>query len=679
MIYEEEQLMQPLSDETFEAPERDQTQPKQPKTQGQEHAARKQQETKLGYIGDLLYAINRPWLLIMIPVLLSGVWLIQHPEVITNNLDKPYALLAGPVAMLSILAGWLILKFFKTIEAACKQAYQAFLRARKEDGSGQFFWFTILVFMTVSVLESGQFFDTIIHHIVPGLGYATAFVIDLIAVNSMRARLEAVRMRDNRGAWLYLFGVFVCAGMSAFANVYTGLSSFNHQPTGHLPGLMNTIAPWFAMLFPLLILLMSVTADYTVDRTSTKLDAQKYREQEGKRLAILEVRREMQERMLIVEQDLARIAQARKTALSPSRDREFFLKHWLFPRSQRDMQQILAKAVQQLQAVYDPQFQRIEGQMQRLVTANLSLTTDGNSIPNAPVQTSQIEAQHQSNFGTHNGHKSHGFQPNWRHEEALKFMQKRPDLRTQCEAIMRTDPRSGFEHIAEHIRQQPGMNHTFITAQFVAEVWSLLQLTEKANGKTNGRHVTVNDELIDRLTGTQRPDSRTKQEVGSTQSINHYPAADGRGQLVNAGPTLGQLDAEGVGNDSTNMLPLFDSNSETHSTVNMSGNTDGIPVTPTTPRTSRITQKLDPISATDRGRISAAFEAQIGTNTESPTRANQPYTITIGEAARHFQCSESVILNALKRGKLRAPKRGDGKVLISSLEGFVPPRRARVA
>ncbi len=630
MIYEEEQLMQPLSDETFEAPERDKTQPKQPKTQGQEHAARKQQETKLGYIGDLLYTINRPWLLIMIPVLLGGVWLIQHPEVITNNLDKPYALLAGPVAMLSILAGWLILKFFKTIEAACKQAYQAFLRARKEDGSGQFFWFTILVFMTVSVLESGQFFDTIIHHIVPGLGYATAFVIDLIAVNSMRARLEAVRMRDNRGAWLYLFGVFVCAGMSAFANVYTGLSSFNHQPTGHLPGLMNTIAPWFAMLFPLLILLMSVTADYTVDRTSTKLDAQKYREQEGKRLAILEVRREMQERMLIVEQDLARIAQARKTALSPSRDREFFLKHWLFPRSQRDMQQILAKAVQQLQAVYDPQFQRIEGQMQRLLTASLSLTTDGNSIPNAPVQTSQIEAQHQSNFGTHNGHKSHGFQPNWRHEEALKFMQKRPDLRTQCEAIMRTDPRSGFEHIAEHIRQQPGMNHNFIIAQFVAEVWSLLQFAGEANGKTNGQRTANND-------------------------------------------------TEFMGNDSTNMLPLFDSNSGTHSSVNISGNTDEIPVTPTTTRTSRITQKLDPISATDRGRISAAFEARIGTNNESPTRANQPYTITIGEAARHFQCSESVILNALKRGKLRAPKRGDGKVLVSSLEGFVPPRRARVA
>ncbi len=195
---------------------------------------------------------------------------------------------------------------------------------------------------------------------------------------------------------------------------------------------------------------------------------------------------------------------------------------------------------------------------------------------------------------------------------------------------MRTDPRSGFEHIAEHIRQQPGMNHNFIIAQFVAEVWSLLQFAGEANGKTNGQRTANND-------------------------------------------------TEFMGNDSTNMLPLFDSNSGTHSSVNISGNTDEIPVTPTTTRTSRITQKLDPISATDRGRISAAFEARIGTNNESPTRANQPYTITIGEAARHFQCSESVILNALKRGKLRAPKRGDGKVLVSSLEGFVPPRRARVA
>jgi hypothetical protein len=636
--YVEEQLMQ----ETFEAPERDQTQPDQPKQQ-------LPMQTKPGYIGDLLYAINRPYLLITLPILLGGVWLITHTELIVDNLDKPYALLTGPVAVLSILAGWLILKFFKTIEAACKQAYQAFLRARKEDGSGQFFWFTILVFMSVSVLESGQFFDTIIHHIVPGLGYATAFVIDLIAVNSMRARLEAVRMRDNRGAWLYLFGVFVCAGMSAFANVYTGLSSFNHQPTGQLPGLMNTIAPWFAMLFPLLILLMSVTADYTVDRTSTKLDAQKYREQEEKRLAILEVRREIQERILQVEEDLARIAQARKTALSPTHDREFFLKHWLFPRSQLDMQQVLAEAVQQLQAVYDPQLKRIDVQMQRLLTTNLppatggnalplasipSANSTGNSIPNTPVLSPQFEASSQGNFGTQNGHKSLqkslAFQPNWRHEEALKFMQKRPDLRTQCEAMIRTDLRNGFEHIAKHIRQQPGMNHTFITAQFVAEVWSLLQFAGEANGKTNGQRTANND-------------------------------------------------TECMGNDSTNMLPLFDSNSATHSSVNISGNTDEIPVTPTTPRTSRITQKLDPISATDRGRISAAFEARTGTNTESPTRMNQPYTITIEEAARHFQCSESVIVNALKRGKLRAPKKGSGKVLVSSLERFVPPRRTRVA
>ncbi len=285
--------------------------------------------------------------------------------------------------------------------------------------------------------------------------------------------------------------------------------------------------------------------------------------------------------------------------------------------------------------MYDPQFQRIEEHIRQLLAANSSLATGENVVPNTSVLGPQIEASSQGNFGTQNGHKSPqkslAFQPNWRHEEALKFMQKRPDVRTQCEAMIRTDPRNGFEHIAEHIRQQPGMNHTFITAQFVAEVWSLLQFAGEANGKTNGRHVTVND------------------------------------------------DAERVGNNSTKMPPLFDSNSGAHFAGNVSGNTDEISITPTTPRTSRITQKLDPISATDRGRISAAFEARIGTNTESPTRMNQPYTITIEEAARHFQCSESVIVNALKRGKLQAPKKGSGKVLVSSLERFVPPRRTRVA
>ena len=131
----------------------------------------------------------------------------------------------------------------------------------------KFFWLTIAVFMGVSVMESGQFFDTIIHHVVPGLGYATAFVIDLIAVNLMQARLEAVRMHDKKGASLYLLGVAVCTGVCAFANLYTALS---HGASSEFPIWMNNLIPWLAMAFPAMILLMSLTAGYSFDRTNTK-------------------------------------------------------------------------------------------------------------------------------------------------------------------------------------------------------------------------------------------------------------------------------------------------------------------------------------------------------------------------------------------------------------------------
>lgn len=57
--------------------------------------------------------------------------------------------------------------------------------------------------------------------------------------------------------------------------------------------------------------------------------------------------------------------------------------------------------------------------------------------------------------------------------------------------MLRADPRYGFDQIATFIRQQPGMNYTFITAQFIGEVLSLLQLTEEGSGLASGRSETV--------------------------------------------------------------------------------------------------------------------------------------------------------------------------------------------
>jgi len=168
------------------------------------------------------------------------------------------------------------------------------------------------------------------------LGYVTVFAIDLIAIQSMFARLEAVRMRDEVGARIYLLGVLVCAGLSAYANGYSSLSGFKEQATGQLPEWMNAVAPWLGIGFPLLILLLSITADYTVDRTSSKLDADKYRMQEQKRIAVLKVRQETQKEMLQIEQDLAKIARERKVLLGARKSEHsswsigFFRRiHWI--------------------------------------------------------------------------------------------------------------------------------------------------------------------------------------------------------------------------------------------------------------------------------------------------------------------------------------------------------------
>src|SRR5436305_817677 len=172
----------------------------------------------------LHWFINSPWLLLVVPLLVGGFWVVLNPWIITDNLNKPYALLAGPAFVGSLLAGWIVIKFFAAIERGIRRAFAALLNAQREDSGGLFFWVVITVFMIVSVFAGGSFFVKLEKTAFPLLGYGTALFIDLVAVQSMRARLNAIRMRDKWGAFLYLLGVFACGGASAFANVYTSLA-----------------------------------------------------------------------------------------------------------------------------------------------------------------------------------------------------------------------------------------------------------------------------------------------------------------------------------------------------------------------------------------------------------------------------------------------------------------------
>lgn len=306
--------------------------------------------------------LNSPWLMLAVPLLVGGFWLVVNPWVITENLDKPYALLAGPALVGSLLAGWLIIKFFAVIERGLRLAWSAFVRARREDSSAQFFWMVTAVFLVVSVFASGDFFSMLEHNVFPGLGYATALFIDLLAVQAMRARLNAGRLRDRRGEALYLLGVVVCAAASAFANVYSSLRGFTPPAgaaAGVLPVWMIAVAPWVGVFFPLSIVLLSLTADHTIDRASTKLDPEQYKAHESKRVQLLEIQRDLLRQRVVFESEIAELV----GTLRGRKDRRtFFLINWLFPKPGETRKQILGE----VEKIYQPQLKTMTQQNESL-------------------------------------------------------------------------------------------------------------------------------------------------------------------------------------------------------------------------------------------------------------------------------------------------------------------------
>jgi len=135
-------------------------------------------------------------------------------------------LLAGAVAAGLLFAGTILFGIIKNRAAIGKRLAQATSALFSQIG---FFTLVILVFMMISVLESGEFFNVNITHgaLFGILGYALALGFDLVSVVCMLARLNALRLRDESGARLNLLGVVICAAVSAFA-FFHGLRLCSH-------------------------------------------------------------------------------------------------------------------------------------------------------------------------------------------------------------------------------------------------------------------------------------------------------------------------------------------------------------------------------------------------------------------------------------------------------------------
>jgi hypothetical protein len=235
--------------------------------------------------------LNKPWILLAAPLIGGCVWLGDNTWIITNNLDKPYLLLAGPATIASIVLVWLSVVFCKAIIAGIKKSTTYVLEYLKKPAHR--FWLGTTIFLIASILLGGQTFNEIAkeNNIYGILGYAIEVAVDTASVFSILARQGAARLGDDFGRRLYTFALFLCATFSTLANAY------NIQVHYVAPSSVSNPF-WIAVAFalgaapPLFIIVLSLTSDYVTDQEGTKLNPDQYEQSEKDRVRFDEIRLE---------------------------------------------------------------------------------------------------------------------------------------------------------------------------------------------------------------------------------------------------------------------------------------------------------------------------------------------------------------------------------------------------
>jgi hypothetical protein len=257
--------------------------------------------------------VNSPYLLALVPLIVGGFYLVNHPDLIQKGINNPYAtafVLAVPAAVFLIK---LIINFFSVIEQWVRLQFE---KARQSK-QGHFFEVVTAVFMFVSVCEAGPFFNDIQHNVLYGaLGYITVLAFDLIAVVCIDSRRKELAKGGSKSG-VYLAGVFLCAAVSMVANLYSALQNFQAPAAQNFPDFLKEIAPYVGIMFPVMIVFLAFSRDTEIEID----DAEAYRKQQQKRVDFLAVRREILEK---ITSELERIDLLKQ--------REFFLKSILFTK-----------------------------------------------------------------------------------------------------------------------------------------------------------------------------------------------------------------------------------------------------------------------------------------------------------------------------------------------------------
>lgn len=242
-----------------------------------------------------------------------------------------------------------------------------------------FFTIVILVFLVISVLESGEFFNVnVTHEALFGiLGYALALGFDLVSVVCMLARMSAIRQRDERGARLNLLGVVLCAAVSAFANAAASLQGYHASNLDHTPWWMQQVAPWLGTIFPTMIVVLSLTTDHLLDHRgpSRGIDLVTYKAQEKRRVDMLQIKLDTEKELLSLDKELAHLRVQREQA-SGRLPREWVWTRWLRPVAPPTREVI----AQTLEETVDAARQSLDTRIDQLHKAFLAVDTHLNRL-----------------------------------------------------------------------------------------------------------------------------------------------------------------------------------------------------------------------------------------------------------------------------------------------------------
>jgi DNA-binding NarL/FixJ family response regulator len=277
-------------------------------------------------------------------------------------------LTVGAAAAGLLLAGALLIGIYqgrRTISRQIKKAGEALF------SQVGFFTIVILVFLIISVLESGSFFnENITHEALFGiLGYALALGFDLVSVVCMLARMGAIRMRDERGARLNLLGVMLCAAVSAFANTAASLQGYQSSNLSHTPWWMQQVAPYLGTIFPTMIVVLSLTTDHLLDNRGPAkgIDLNTYRAQEKRRVDMLQIKLDTEKELLKLDRELSSLRTQRGQS-GGHLPREWFFVRWMrpvIPPTQEMITEYIGQAVASMRQDLDNRV----GQLQTLVTS----------------------------------------------------------------------------------------------------------------------------------------------------------------------------------------------------------------------------------------------------------------------------------------------------------------------